>query len=79
MFENEFRQPLTVDQAPAGSLCEWCGQAAVQQLSATGGKFHNDSGFFCRSCGEEYARTIADSLNRVITTETVKDLHYAKS
>lgn len=78
MSENEFRQPLTVDQAPAGSVCEWCGQPAVQQLSAVGGKYHNDSGFFCSSCGEEYARTVADSLSRVITAETVEDLQYSQ-
>ena len=78
MSKNDFRQPLTVDQAPAGSLCEWCGKPAVQQLIAIGGKYHNDSGFFCRSCGEEYARTVADSLSRVITAETVEDLQYSK-
>ena len=69
MFENEFRQPISVDQAPAGSLCEWCGKPAVQQLTALGGRSHNDGGFFCRSCGEEFARTVADSLSRVITVE----------
>jgi len=69
MFENEFRQPTSVDQAPAGSLCEWCGKPAVQQLTALGGRSHNDGGFFCRSCGEEFARTVADSLSRVITAE----------
>lgn len=69
MFENEFRQPISVDQAPAGSLCEWCGKPAVQQLTALGGLSHNEGGFFCRSCGEEFARTVADSLSRVITDE----------
>jgi hypothetical protein len=69
MFENEFRQPISVDQAPTGSLCEWCGKPAVQQLTALGGRSHNDGGFFCRSCGEEFARTVADSLSRVITAE----------
>lgn len=69
MFENEFRQPLSVDRAPLGSLCEWCGKPAVQQLTAFVGQHHNDGRFFCRSCGEEYAHTVADSLSRVITAE----------
>jgi hypothetical protein len=69
MFENEFRQPISVDQAPLGSLCEWCGKPAVQQLTPIGGQRHNDGGFFCRACGEEFVRTVADALNREITTE----------
>ena len=59
MLDNDFRQPISVDFAPQGSLCEWCGKPAVHQLTALGGKHHNEGGLFCRSCGEEFARTVA--------------------
>ena len=65
MSDNDFRQPISVDFAPQGSLCEWCGKPAVHQLTALGGKHHNEGGFFCRSCGEEFARTVASSLSRM--------------
>ena len=42
--ENEFRQPVSVDDAPAGSVCEWCGKPAVRQLIAQGGKHHEIDG-----------------------------------
>jgi hypothetical protein len=35
--ENEFRQPVSIDFAPAGSVCEWCGKPAVQALTVLGG------------------------------------------
>ena len=70
MSDNEFRQPISVDFAPAGHLCEWCGKPAVHQLTAIGGKRHNEGGFFCQTCGEEFARAVAASLYRVITTDT---------
>jgi hypothetical protein len=73
MLNNDFRSPVTVDDAPAGSRCEWCGKPAVYQLLATGGKYHNQEGCFCATCGEEFVRAVADSLSRVITAETSHD------
>lgn len=66
MFEHEFRSPVAVDDAPRGSHCEWCGQSAMYQLTVIGGKHHNEQGNFCRACGNEYIRVVAESLNRVI-------------
>ncbi|HET9918221.1 MAG TPA: hypothetical protein VFQ30_00165 [Ktedonobacteraceae bacterium] len=66
MFENEFRQPVAIDFAPAGRLCEWCGKPAVEQLTVIGGKHHNEEGFFCRTCGDEFIRALAESLQREI-------------
>src|ERR1043166_9014713 len=31
---NEFHRPFSVDFAPQGSLCEWCGKPAERQLTA---------------------------------------------
>jgi hypothetical protein len=62
-FLNEFRRPISVDSAPRGSRCEWCGQPAEQQLTAIGGRFHNDGGTFCRSCGEKFTQAVINSLN----------------
>ncbi len=62
MSINEFRRPVSVDSAPRGSRCEWCGEPAEQQLTAIGGSFHNDSGLFCRSCGEKFAQAVANSI-----------------
>lgn len=70
MLDNAFRQPVSVDFAPEGRLCEWCGKPAVYQLIAIGGKCHSEGGFFCQACGEEFVRTVADSLSRVITADT---------
>jgi len=63
MSFNEFRRPISVDSAPRGSQCEWCGQPAVQQLTAIGGRYHNDSGLFCGSCGEKFAQVVMNSLH----------------
>jgi hypothetical protein len=63
MSYNEFRRPVSVDFAPRGSLCEWCGKPAERQLTAIGGSYHNESGLFCRSCGEEFTRAVINSLN----------------
>ena len=63
MSYNEFRRPVSVDFAPRGSLCEWCGKPAEKQLTAIGGSYHNESGLFCRSCGEEFTRAVINSLN----------------
>ncbi len=65
----DFRQPVTIDVAPAGEICEWCGKPAVHQLTALGGKHHNEGGFFCRQCGEAFVRAIASSVSRELTTE----------
>ncbi len=70
-IENEFRQPLSIDDAPQGSVCEWCGKPAKHQLTTLGGKFHNESGLFCRTCGEAFVRTVASSLRREVTAEAV--------
>ena len=67
--ENDFRQPVTIDIAPAGETCEWCGKPAVQQLTALGGMHHNDGGFFCRQCGEAFVRAVASSLSREVRAE----------
>jgi len=61
MAENEFRRSISTDRAPRGSHCEWCGLPAVSQLTAIGGSSHNDSGTFCRECGEKFARTVAQA------------------
>ncbi len=67
MSTNEFRRPVSVDFAPRGSLCEWCGEPAERQLTAIGGTFHNESGVFCRSCGEKFSQAVVSSLNIVAT------------
>lgn len=59
MAINEFRRPVSTDTAPRGSQCEWCSKPAVFQLTAIGGSSHNDSGLFCRQCGDEFTLTIA--------------------
>src|SRR5205809_6147601 len=63
MSFNEFRRPVSVDSAPRGSLCEWCGKPAIQQLTAIGGSYHNDSGLFCRPCGEKFAEAVMNALH----------------
>ncbi|HEY0754862.1 MAG TPA: hypothetical protein VGD98_12950 [Ktedonobacteraceae bacterium] len=61
MAENEFRRSVSSDSAPRGSLCEGCGKPAVVQLTAIGGFSHNDSGLFCRDCGEGFSRVVAQA------------------
>ena len=58
---NEFTRPVAVDFAPRGSLCEWCGDLAERQLTAIGGSFHNESGLFCRPCGEKFSQNVANA------------------
>ncbi len=70
MLDYAFRLPISVDYAPEGHLCAWCGKPAVHQLTAIGGINHNEGGFFCQACSEEFARAVADSLSRVITVDT---------
>ncbi len=62
MLRTNFDSSIATDFAPHGSLCEWCGKSATQQLTALGGPRHNESGFFCSSCGEVFARAVAESL-----------------
>jgi len=70
MLDNAFRQPISVDRAPEGHLCDWCDKLAVHQLTAIGGRYHNLGGFYCQRCGEEFARAVAKSMNRFITNTT---------
>lgn len=69
MLENEFRRPVSIDIAPEGSVCEWCGKPAVYQITAIGSIQHNEQGFFCDKCGVQYIWATADSLNRIVTEE----------
>jgi hypothetical protein len=67
MPDNEFEQPISIDFAPEGSLCEWCGEPAVERLTVIGGKSHNEGGFFCHACGEKFIRAVADPNSSVVT------------
>jgi hypothetical protein len=71
MSNNEFRRPISVDSAPRGSLCEWCGKPAEQQLTAIGGINHNESGLFCRSCGEQFSMAViaANAAQNIAATD----------
>jgi transcription elongation factor Elf1 len=62
MAEQEFRRSVSTDSVPRGSLCEWCGEPAVVQITAIGGRSHNERGLFCRTCGESFARTVAQTV-----------------
>ena len=64
MSDNEFRRPISVDAAPRGSLCEWCGKPAELQLTAIGGIAHNEGGLFCRSCGEDFSRAVLKTSSK---------------
>jgi hypothetical protein len=64
---NEFRRPVSVDFVPPGSRCEWCGQPAERQLTAIGGSYHNESGMFCRPCGEKFTQAVINALNLATT------------
>lgn len=61
MQSNEFRRPVSVDFAPRGSQCEWCGKPAEKHLTAIGGAYHNESGVFCRSCGEKFSQFVVNA------------------
>jgi hypothetical protein len=70
MSKNEFLRPISVDSAPRGSLCEWCGKPAEKQLTAIGGSYHNESGLFCLPCGEQFTMAvIANSTRGIPTTD----------
>ncbi|MEO8973025.1 MAG: hypothetical protein ABI406_15680 [Ktedonobacteraceae bacterium] len=70
MLDNEFSRPVSVDDTPVGSHCEWCDRPAIYQLLVTGGKHHNEEGRFCARCGEEFIRSVADSLSKVSPIKT---------
>ena len=63
MTLNEFQRPVSVDSTPSGSQCEWCGKPAERRLTAVGGTYHNESGAFCHTCGDQFTQTVADSLH----------------
>ena len=68
MSNNEFRRPFSVDFAPRGSRCEWCGNPAERQLTAIGGRHHNESGLFCRSCGDQFMQSVINALSASSST-----------
>jgi len=68
MQNNEFRRPVSVDFAPRGSRCEWCGQPAEKQLTAIGGAYHNEGGLFCRPCGEKFSEVVINALSIAAVT-----------
>jgi hypothetical protein len=55
---NEFQRPIAVDLIPSGKICDWCDHTAERKLTALGGRLHNRSGIFCRSCGEQFMEWI---------------------
>lgn len=69
MIHTHFDSSIVTDFAPQGSLCEWCGKPALQQLTVIGGPNHNEGGFFCYSCGEEFARKVAKSRREDTASE----------
>ena len=68
-MSNEFQRPVSVDFAPRGSVCEWCGKPAERQLTAIGGSYHNESGVFCRPCGELFTQGVANALSASMLTQ----------
>ena len=65
MFTNEFYRPYSIDFAPQGSRCEWCGALAESQITAIGGAMHNHGGLFCRSCGKRFCALVANAAHTV--------------
>jgi hypothetical protein len=70
MHLNEFRRPVSVDFAPRGSLCEWCGKPAERHLTAIGGAYHNEGGLFCFSCGDQFSQAVINSVKLVPVVAT---------
>jgi hypothetical protein len=68
-IDNELRQPLSILEAPEGSICQWCGKPAEHQFIVLGGKCQKESGLFCRTCSDEFVRAVASSLCREVTPE----------
>lgn len=69
MFACDFHQPVSLDGAPPGCLCEWYGKPAIYHFTVPEGIRQHERGAFCQTYGEQFARTVADSLSRVITAE----------
>jgi hypothetical protein len=69
MSDNEFGMSIATDFAPEESLCEWCGKPAVEQLTVIGGESHNESGYYCHTCGEKFIRAVADPNSKVVSPE----------
>ena len=65
----QFHQPISVERAPEGHLCEWCSKLAAYRLTAIGGIHHNQAGLFCQGCGEEFARAVSKLTRRITTAE----------
>ncbi|MDQ6659611.1 MAG: hypothetical protein M3Z24_01445 [Chloroflexota bacterium] len=63
---HEFFRPISVDFAPRGSQCEWCGKPAQQQLTAIGGSHHNESGVFCHECGEKFKQGVINAMTLAV-------------
>lgn len=59
MQQNSFSQPVSHDFVPRGSRCEWCGKEAVEQLTAIGGRHHNQGGRFCSSCASAFIQQVS--------------------
>ena len=68
-IENEFRQPLSIDEAPESDICEWCGKPAQHQFMVLGEKCEHESVLLCRTCGEAFVCAVASSLSREVTPE----------
>jgi hypothetical protein len=70
MASNEFRRSVSVDFAPQGRTCEWCGKPAERQLTAIGGISHNQHGIFCRSCGDQFLRVVTHTPVTTLSSAT---------
>ena len=68
-IEDELRHPLTIDQAPEGGICEWCGKQAVHSFLVLDEKCQNEKVLFCRACGDAFVCAVASALSREITPE----------
>lgn len=71
MLVYNFRQPVSIDDAPRAHYCEWCGKPAVYQLTAIGGIHHNVEGMFCQECGEAFVRAVFDALHQTMPVDTM--------
>lgn len=64
MFACDFHQPVSLDGAPPGCLCEWYGKPAIYHFTVPEGIRQHEREAFCQTYGEQFARTVADSLSR---------------
>lgn len=62
MKSTDFSCAIATDLVPPGRCCEWCGKPAEHQLTAMGGQHHNQGGFFCARCGQEFALLVCATL-----------------